>query len=620
VAALHAREVDLLVVDGAEHATEAAATLVEQLVRRDLTLTVVVAARAPLQIAGETVLPLDGLDLDSGPDSDAHRLFADRLGIDLADADAADLDRIDAVVRSTAGIPILLELAAATFDPDRPAGPPGVAFSMGGAIGDAVALVEPAAVELFEAIAFMPTGLGVGAVVDVVGDDLLSRRLLHQLRSVRLVVAGTTPGGRRYRVLDPVAEAVVAALSSERRNRIAASLAGCLATRFRAFRPTASGPLHHELLDDLDDERDGVLHLLDHLVGVGDADAALALFVACAAYLWHRAVVDPTEALVLRAVDLVPEGSTMAATALCELAEVLSDSFRVGVLVERYETAYAAASDPKLRAELAMWCALGRGVTGNLARADEMIAVARDLVAGDVRLECHHAQLSAYRQAAGGDIAGSTIGLRAVAERFAVAGDSGNASSCYYLAAVVGDLVDAPDVLADVEAARAHALALGADRMLPRLDYLEGAVRSREIVDDAVVPFLLDAGDRLEASGSLRMAAQIRRNVALATLDDDPERARSLLVPAVAQLLDVDLAMAGLGLAGIARLTRNRSRRSSLAATATAWWSAPRIPIAASDLRAWERLGMPAAGSAPTSSTGAAVLSVDEVRALLTGM
>ena len=443
---------------------------------------------------------------------------------------AEELSNFDIAVKRTGGIPILLELAAATFDPDEVAtGPsPTADYSVGAAIDDALALVEPGAIDLLEVLAVMPSALNIETVSAYVADDTLTRRFLHQLRGVRLIVAETGPAGRRYRVLDPIADEIAARLGDSRTDSIMVAMDRNLGDRFRAFRPVESGPLHPELLAGLDDEHESLHAVIEHHLQHGRGAAALRLVANASWYLWHRSLVDVTQEQVERAFAIGDADLATRASGLCALADVLGDSFRVAACLEEFERVLAEAGsgdlDNRLLGKLIMWTALSRGLRGDLDGTDELIDRASGVVAPDPWLRAQLAQLRAYRLAGSGELEAACEGLRRCSHDFERLGDQGDAATSHYLAAVIGDLVDAPSVMTDIEESRRLASAFGSERMLTRLDFLEASFRSRALTDATGTDELLEIGDRLERSGSLRMAALVRRNAALTLLPTDPER------------------------------------------------------------------------------------------------
>lgn len=99
----------LLIVDNCEHLLRAAADLIDQIVERCPTVTVVATSREPLMLNGEHLVPTPSLD-----DDGAERLFAERA---LAESptcldDPRQRDAVGAICRRLDGLPLAIELAA----------------------------------------------------------------------------------------------------------------------------------------------------------------------------------------------------------------------------------------------------------------------------------------------------------------------------------------------------------------------------------------------------------------------------------------------------------------------------------------------------------------------------
>ncbi|WP_461036869.1 ATP-binding protein, partial [Streptomyces mayteni] len=114
----------LLVLDGHDHLVEPAAALVHELLRRAPRLRVLTAARRPLGVAGERLLPLsplaapappdDPADSDPVPLGEAAELFAERAAAVLPAFQVTRANRrlVGELCHRLDGIPLALELAA----------------------------------------------------------------------------------------------------------------------------------------------------------------------------------------------------------------------------------------------------------------------------------------------------------------------------------------------------------------------------------------------------------------------------------------------------------------------------------------------------------------------------
>ncbi|WP_370936110.1 BTAD domain-containing putative transcriptional regulator [Amycolatopsis sp. cg13] len=96
----------LLVLDNCEHVVEAAAELVESLLRNTRDLRILTTSQEPLGLPGESVFAVEPL-----PPEDAVRLFTERATASAPDF-AGDLDAITEICRRLDGLPLALELAA----------------------------------------------------------------------------------------------------------------------------------------------------------------------------------------------------------------------------------------------------------------------------------------------------------------------------------------------------------------------------------------------------------------------------------------------------------------------------------------------------------------------------
>ncbi|HEX6683739.1 MAG TPA: LuxR C-terminal-related transcriptional regulator, partial [Candidatus Limnocylindrales bacterium] len=99
---------NLLVLDNCEHVVDAVAGFAERVLSRCPQTTVLATSREPLGIAGERVVPLGPLSLDS----EAEALFLQRAG--SADPEfSADAAVVAEICRRLDGMPLAIELAAA---------------------------------------------------------------------------------------------------------------------------------------------------------------------------------------------------------------------------------------------------------------------------------------------------------------------------------------------------------------------------------------------------------------------------------------------------------------------------------------------------------------------------
>jgi predicted ATPase/DNA-binding SARP family transcriptional activator len=106
---LRTREL-LLVMDNCEHVLDAAAALIEQIVRHCPRVVVLATSREAIGVEGERILPVPPLSVE-----DATRLFADRAraGRPDFDLDNEPVGAVAEICRRIDGLPLAIELAAA---------------------------------------------------------------------------------------------------------------------------------------------------------------------------------------------------------------------------------------------------------------------------------------------------------------------------------------------------------------------------------------------------------------------------------------------------------------------------------------------------------------------------
>ncbi len=106
----------LIVFDNCEHVLDAAADLVEAILARASTVTVIATSREGLRVGAEHLWPVPSLDVRAGAGSAAVELFVERAravtpGFSLVDG--SDADAVVEICRRLDGIALAIELAAA---------------------------------------------------------------------------------------------------------------------------------------------------------------------------------------------------------------------------------------------------------------------------------------------------------------------------------------------------------------------------------------------------------------------------------------------------------------------------------------------------------------------------
>jgi predicted ATPase/class 3 adenylate cyclase len=103
----------LLVFDNCEHVIDAAADVVDAILARSATVTVLATSREGLRLDDELLWAVPSLDVNSGPESAAAQLFIERAGtVARGFSPAGDDDAVVEICRRLDGIPLAIELAA----------------------------------------------------------------------------------------------------------------------------------------------------------------------------------------------------------------------------------------------------------------------------------------------------------------------------------------------------------------------------------------------------------------------------------------------------------------------------------------------------------------------------
>ena len=105
----------LLVFDNCEHVLDAAADLIDKIIGHSSTVRVLATSREGLGVADEQLWPVPTLDTDTGVDSEAATLFAERaqhVAPGIALSSGASAGAVVEICRRLDGIPLAIELAA----------------------------------------------------------------------------------------------------------------------------------------------------------------------------------------------------------------------------------------------------------------------------------------------------------------------------------------------------------------------------------------------------------------------------------------------------------------------------------------------------------------------------
>ncbi|MGQ0572690.1 MAG: BTAD domain-containing putative transcriptional regulator [Pseudonocardia sp.] len=331
---LRGREV-LLVLDNCEHVLDAAAELVDALVRGCPKVTVLATSREPLGVAGERVLPVEPL-----PAADAAELFGDRAaarrpGFDVA-ADGADAvaqicDRLD-------GLPLAIELAAARMrvmsaaealhrleagrfvgTPAR--GAPARHQSLSAAIDWSYRLMAEPERALFARLSVFTGGFDLNGAHGVCGDgdgstvdDTLD--LLTGLVDKSTVTVVDTGAGTRYRILETLRDHGRERLHDAGEDVVLARRHAAYFARLGAeVARGLHGPDERAWVERALPDHDNLRAAVDGAVADADADLALRLVTSVSELVHLRIGYEPAD-WALRALDLLDGPHPLAAAAL----------------------------------------------------------------------------------------------------------------------------------------------------------------------------------------------------------------------------------------------------------------------------------------------------------------
>ncbi len=214
----------LLLVDNCEHLTDAAAEMIENVLSRSSTVSILATSRQGLQVADEQLWPLPALDT-TGVDSAAVTLFMERAQA-VAPGTAFAGDEADAVVeicRRLDGIPLAIELAAsrmasmtATEMRDRlddrfrllvgSRRGQGRHHTLRQAVGWSYDLLDEAEQRLLRRCSVFAGGFDLAGACAVSGseDEFATLDLLDALVRKSLLVADRSSGRTRYSMLETI--------------------------------------------------------------------------------------------------------------------------------------------------------------------------------------------------------------------------------------------------------------------------------------------------------------------------------------------------------------------------------------------------------------------------------
>ena len=262
----------LLVLDGVEHAATEIGNLALTLIERCPRLRVVTTSRIPLGIGAERTVGLGPLAVpedDTGVAGTALQLMFDRAGIDEESLDDAAAARMRATCAATGGVPLLIELAARTFEVDDRSVAP--AASGGGshtdvvraAIEQALDSVDESARRMLSFVAWLPGGVSEETAAVLAPEPAGSaRRALRQLSWTHLLTARAGLASLRFVGLDPIREATLDAQDEDERERVVRAAAAAVQGTFASLRHDYREPVDVTRLDACADDYDNLRSLL----------------------------------------------------------------------------------------------------------------------------------------------------------------------------------------------------------------------------------------------------------------------------------------------------------------------------------------------------------------------
>lgn len=571
VAVLARRDV-LVVLDGCEHVRDDAARAAVALLQAGPGLRILATSQVPLGVAGEAVVRLEPLGVPApSADADAIRrapaaeLLARRLDeMGCPVADAADWHHVGAVVRALDGLPLAIEIAAATARAEPlaelarrlavdtaavlVAAPPTGAGRrrLGATLDAAVDRLDPETARLYALVSVFPgafdaTGASVVAGVDVA--DACAG--IGRLADASLAVLDG-PGRRRARLLQPVRAHASGLLDADAREaayeRLVTWCVELAADLDRTLHTAAQTTTVGRFVDELPTFRMVLRRLVDH----DDVDRAAQLFsdlVAC----WGDSPARP-EALAW-ADELLPLAHRLppGPRARLEIA-VVHAQYAFQLMASKLDLAEEAlqlaeqAGDRFSVAAAQIQVAIGLGWRNiDLDRAGELIEACRAgmLALGErywaaVALEFRG--LLALRRL---DIAAGIATLEEAAAEHRADGAPGDVAHALtfigYARRAAGDLSgarrafdEASRVLGDVRVSTWLRATVGGAHAALALDDLDGAGEAFRSAHDRAI----EVGDhRIVGTALVGLAAIARRR-------GDPDRCVALLEDATDRALD----------------------------------------------------------------------------------
>jgi DNA-binding SARP family transcriptional activator/predicted ATPase len=512
-------ESTLLVLDGAEVAVDAVSALIIRLLAGCPRLQIVVTTRTSLGITNEREPPIEPLPLgDDGHDitGSAFQLVLDRHGFNNDLVDDETRGHLMRLCRATGGIPLLIELHAASGEPVAVSSAVIEPYSdaLRTAISTALAESDEPVRYLVAAMSPLPAGVTEQVAAVLLGTDLdTARRRLRALARVRLADTSAGLATLRYRSLDPIRQHLRAQLSPAALDEsLTATNSAMLAALVQLRDPI--GPVDVDRLDAVEDEHDNLRFLLGTYL-TRDPTVALELAILACEYWAVRGHIVEGRRWLQRAMDAsAPEGP-LRWRALHATARITRTFAEVAPLRSELERGAdemrCQGGDPKVLGSLLIYLAMARGWQGDRLQAmvalDEARQISRQF--GSPWVDAQISHLAALDLALAGDFKSARLAQQDFARAMEVLGDPASAATGWYVAATMGEWAGTADIADDISRARAHAESHRDIALLAQILRVEAKSLMQQGNPESKVRFE-QAADQLAANGAPRSAALAR--------------------------------------------------------------------------------------------------------------
>lgn len=577
----------LLVLDGCEHIAAEVAAVVQLLLTYAPGLRVLATSRSPLGVDGESTLVIPPLPVPPHEATDAEharspavRLFVERSD-GRRDPGSDELRAIGDLCRFLDGLPLAIELAAATFRGIAPSDvlsqlPSSLAVSgtddgsaLEATIDWSYSLLAASDRIVLRRLSVFAAGFtldGATAVTSWAADRNLVTGSVARLVHASLVGRDARAAPARYALLDTVREYAAMQLRArseepDTSNRLAAHLTS-LGGRLRGRR---MGPLQNAVLAELDAEHENIRATLENLFATGRNAQALELATACGDYWFERGHWAAGARWLRRALAACEEPSRLRAQGLLMLARV-SSSFagiasHVDELLEARDIMSSEVDAPPAdRFYLAAYIGTATGWLGRVEESREALQIARavtDEIVDDDERAWSLAIVDAY-EGLGRALAGEAAEARRIqhecAERLLGLGDPSFAGRLFMYAGNLARISgDARGARSDLERSIELSASTGTLGTLAHAR-LTLAMVAAELGDADATSLLLESRAVLDGIGDVRCRALAERALGGIALDGGAvDEALGWLRRSLPALAETDEPAFAVGLADVGR-------------------------------------------------------------------